>query len=104
MILRPRAWVRTARFFRDRIGFRYAVAVLSASVLLRDVVPADAFLDCAVEVGNEADPELLGGTLNALLSGLWTCSVTFTAPTLLWYWSFSRSLASARRKNGSTCS
>jgi hypothetical protein len=29
MILRPSAWITTVRFLRDRIGFRYAVAVLS---------------------------------------------------------------------------
>jgi hypothetical protein len=36
-----------------------AGGALTAGVLMRDVVPADALLDRAVEVGNERHPELL---------------------------------------------
>ena len=41
-------------------------SALAASVLLGDVVPADALLRSAVEIGDEVDAELLGGAYERL--------------------------------------
>ena len=49
----------------DRFQVRGSSA-LAASVLLGDVVPADALLRGAVEIGNEVDAELLSGAYERL--------------------------------------
>ena len=85
-IFRPSAWVWMVRFRRLRAGLRYAVAVLSRRaffwVTSYQLTPSWV---SPLKSAMNSTPSSCAARTNALLRGLcWTCSVTFTAPTLLW--------------------